>query len=93
MVGEQQIRKCGCGRVVGVQLDVENYEMRHQSRSVKVSGDCTITVTCDACGRSTLIRLDRASGARSGGDPHDEVIVSPDAGNPMRATQEREPAA
>ena len=62
MVNErQEIKKCRCGRVIGVQLDAENYEMRHQERVIRVSGICTITVTCDVCGRSTLMRLDRAA--------------------------------
>ena len=51
------VTKCSCGRVLGVQLDAENFEQRHQGRTTKVSGQCSITITCDECGRTIVVRL------------------------------------
>lgn len=52
-------KRCACGRLLGVQLDSDNYEVRHQGRIMHVSGECTITVTCEICGKSMLVRLER----------------------------------
>ena len=51
------VTKCSCGRVLGVLLDAENFEQRHQGRTTKVSGPCSITITCETCRRTTLVRL------------------------------------
>ena len=51
------VTKCLCGRVLGVRLDAENFEQRHQGRTTKVSGQCAITITCEMCRRTTLVRL------------------------------------
>ncbi len=34
--GEKQ--RCSCGRVLGVKLDADNYEVRYQGRIMHVSG-------------------------------------------------------
>ena len=57
-MGEQTVIRCACGRVLGVQLDAENFEQRHQGRTTKVIGPCTITITCETCRRTTLVHLE-----------------------------------
>ena len=52
-------KRCSCGRVLGVKLDADNYEVRHQGRIMHVNGECIVTVTCEVCGQSMLVRLER----------------------------------
>jgi len=54
-----EVIKCVCRRVIGVQIDDENYEVRHQGRTIKFRGTGTVTIECERCRRSRLIRLDR----------------------------------
>ena len=57
------IKKCFCGGVLGVQLDAENFEQRHQGRTTKFNGQGSITITCEDCKRTTLVRLEGAGAA------------------------------
>ncbi len=59
-MSNSNVTKCVCGRVLGVQLDRENFEQRHQGRTTKVTGKCSITITCDECGRTMVVRLAEA---------------------------------
>ena len=55
------VTKCLCGRVLGVQLDAENFEQRQRGRTTKFTGTGSVTVTCEDCRRSTLVRLEGAA--------------------------------
>ena len=60
MSGER-LTKCPCGRTVGVKLDPANFEMKHQGRKAKFTGQGSVTITCE-CGRSTATMLEGPSG-------------------------------
>lgn len=50
---------CACGRLVGVRLPDGSYEIRHRGRTIRCSGN--ITITCEVCGYLTAEseRLDK----------------------------------
>jgi hypothetical protein len=54
-----QVIYCQCERVIGVRIDDENYEVRHQGRTIKFCGTGTVSIGCERCGRTRLVRLDR----------------------------------
>lgn len=46
-----EIVVCACGRQIGLRLADGSYEIRHRGRTIRCSGN--VTITCENCGYLT----------------------------------------